>query len=137
MKILKKVLLYAFFSLAAIVALPFLFVELRNFFSFEFLNMNNPFLNGLAYFSRVIYFLLFLALPVFAILFMASKRKFCIILFAVAIVMFIGALLSLKLYQSFISLILIGVSFVELALISIGFFSKEKAESSASCPINE
>lgn len=135
MKILKKVLLYAFFGLAAIVALPFLFVELRNFFSFEFLNMNNPFLNGLAYFSRVIYFLLFLALAVFTILFMASKRKFCIILFAVAVVMFVGALLSLKLYESYISLILIGITFFQLAFISIGYFRKEKDEEN-SCRID-
>ena len=135
MRILRNVLLYIYFGLVAIVSLPFLFVELRNFFSFEFLNMNDPFLNGLAYFSRSIYFLLMLALAVFTILFIASKRKFCIILFITALTLFVGALLSLKLYESYISLILIGVTFLQLAFISIGFFKKE--EEKESCPINK
>ena len=136
MKILKKVLLYFYFGLVGIISLPFLFVEFRNFFSFEFINMNNPFINGLAYFSRSIYFLLLLALAVFTILFVASKRKFCIILFAVASVLFIGALLSLILYEYYVSLILIVVTLIQLIIISIGFFRKEKGEEISSCPIN-
>ena len=75
-----------------------------------------------------------LALAVFTILFIASKRKFCIILFITALTLFVGALLSLKLYESYISLILIGVTFLQLAFISIGFFKKE--EEKESCPIN-
>lgn len=135
MKILKKVLLYFYFGLVGIISLPFLFVELRNFFSFEFLNMNNPFLNGLAYFSRSLYFLLMLALAVFTILFIASKRKFCIILFITALALFVGALLSLILFEYYISLILIVVTLIQLVIISFGFFKKE--EEKESCPINK
>lgn len=135
MKILKKVLLYFYFGLVGVVSLPFIFVELRNFFSFEFLNMNNPFLNGLAYFSRSLYFLLMLALAVFTILFIASKRQFCIILFATAVALFIGALLSLLLFEYYVSLILIVITLIQLVIISIGFFKKE--EEKESCPINK
>ena len=135
MKILKKVLLYFYFGLVGVVSLPFIFVELRNFFSFEFLNMNNPFLNGLAYFSRSLYFLLMLALAVFTILFITSKRQFCIILFATAVALFIGALLSLLLFEYYVSLILIVITLIQLVIISIGFFKKE--EEKESCPINK
>ena len=125
MRILRNVLLYIYFGIVAIVSLPFLFVELRNFFSFEFMNMNSPFLNGLAYFSRSIYFLLMLALAVFTILFMT------------AVALFVGAILSLKLYESYISLILIGMTFFQLAFISIGFFKKGKEEEPFSCLVND
>ena len=137
MRILRNVLLYIYFGIVAIVSLPFLFVELRNFFSFEFMNMNSPFLNGLAYSSRSLYFLLMLALAVFTILFIATKRKFCIILFMTAVALFAGAIFSLKLYESYISLILIGVTFFQLAFISIGFFKKGKEEEPSSCLVND
>ena len=125
MRILRNVLLYIYFGIVAIFSLPFLFVELRNFFSFEFMNMNSPFLNGLAYFSRSLYFLLMLALAVFTILFMT------------AVALFVGAIFSLKLYESYISLILIGVTFFQLAFISIGFFKKGKEEEPSSCLVND
>ena len=137
MKILKKVLLYILFGFTGVLALPFIFVEFRNFFSFEFMNMNNPFINGLAYLSRSIYFLLILALAVFAILFIASKRKFCIILFAVSVSLLVGALLSLLFFEYYVSLVLIFVTLIQLIPISVGFFKKEKAVEPASCPLNE
>ena len=76
-----------------------------------------------------------LAVAVFVILFIATKRKFCIILFMTAVALFAGAIFSLKLYESYISLILIGFTFLQLAFISIGFFKKE--EEKESCPINK
>lgn len=136
MKLFKNILLYIYFGLVGIISLPFIFVEARNFFSFEFINMNNSFVNGLIYFNRFIYFLLLLFLAVFTILFIASKRKFCIILFATAVALFIGALFSLKIFETYISLILIALTFFQLAFISIGYFRKEKEEEPSSCPIN-
>ena len=109
-----------------LIAIPFMVVEFRNFFSFEFVYMNNPFVSGLAYLLRAIYFLLILTLAVFSILFIVNKKKFCIILFATGASLFIGALLSLFLYEWYISLIIIFITLVQLIIISIGFFKKEK-----------
>ena len=88
--------------------------------------MNNPYVSGLAYLLRAIYFLLILTLAVFSILFIINKKKFCIILFATGVSLFIGALLSLFLYEWYISLIIIFITLVQLIIISIGFFKKEK-----------
>lgn len=126
MRILKNVLLYIVFGLMGLIAIPFMVVEFRNFFAFEFIYMNNPFVSGLAYLLRAIYFLLILTLAVFSILFIINKKKFCIILFATGVSLFIGALLSLFLYEWYISLIIIFITLVQLIIISIGFFKKEK-----------
>ena len=126
MRILKNVLLYIVFGLMGLIAIPFMVVEFRNFFTFEFIYMNNPFVSGLAYLLRAIYFLLILTLAVFSILFIINKKKFCIILFATGVSLFIGALLSLFLYEWYISLIIIFITLVQLIIISIGFFKKEK-----------
>ena len=126
MKTLKNILLYIVLGLMGFIAIPFMFVELRNFFSFEFVNLNNPFLSGLGYFLRAMYFFLILTLSVFTILFIINKKKICIILFATAVSLFIGALLSLLFYEYYISLILIFITLVQLVIISIGFFKKEK-----------
>ena len=126
MKTLKNILLYIVLGLMGFIAIPFMFVELRNFFSFEFVNLNNQFLSGLGYFLRAIYFFLILTLSVFTILFLFNKKKICIILFATAVSLFIGALLSLLFYEYYISLILIFITLVQLIIISIGFFKKEK-----------
>ena len=126
MRILKNVLLYIVFGLMGLIAIPFMVVEFRNFFTFEFVYMNNPFVSGLAYLLRAIYFLLILTLAVFSILFIINKKKFCIILFATGVSLFIGALLSLFLYEWYISLIIIFITLVQLIIISIGFFKKEK-----------
>ncbi len=135
MKTLKNILIYIVFGLMGLISLPFIFVELRNFFSFEFIYLNNPFLSGLGYLLRAIFFLLIFVQALFPILFMINKKKFCIIMFATAVSLFIGALLSLLFYVYYISLIIIFITLVELVIISIGFFKKEKAEISA-CPIN-
>ena len=108
------------------LAVPFIFVEFRNFFSFDFIYTNNPFVSGLAYFLRGIYFLLILTLSVFTILFIINKKKICIILFATAVSLFIGALLSLIFCEYYISLIIILSTLVQLIIISVGFFKKEK-----------
>ena len=126
MKTLKNVLLSIVFALMGLISVPFIVVEFRNFFSFEFIYMNNPFVNGLAYFLKGLYFLLILALAVFSILFIASKRKFCIILFATASSLFIGALLSLLFFEYYVSLVIIFITLIQLIIISIGFFKKEK-----------
>ena len=126
MKSLKNVLLCIALGLMGFIALPFIFVEFRAFFSFDFIYTNNPFASGLAYFLRGIYFLLILALAVFTILFIVDKKKICIILFATAVSLFAGALLSLVFYEYYISLILIFITLVQLVIISFGFFKKEK-----------
>ena len=126
MKTLKNILLYIVLGLMGFIAIPFMFVELRNFFSFEFVNLNNPFLSGLGYFLRAMYFFLILTLSVFTILFIINNKKICIILFATSVSLFIGALLSLLFYEYYISLILIFITLVQLIIISIGFFKKEQ-----------
>ena len=126
MKPLKNVLLCIALGLMGFIALPFIFVEFRAFFSFDFIYTNNPFASGLAYFLRGMYFLLILALAVFTILFIINKKKICIILFAIAVSLFVGALLSLIFYEYYISLILIFITLVQLVIISFGFFKKEK-----------
>lgn len=126
MKNLKNVLLIIVMGLMGFIALPFIFVELRAFFSFDFIYTNNPFASGLAYLLRGNYFLLILTLSVFTILFIIHKKKFCIILFALAVSLFIGALLSLIFYEYYVSLVLIFITLVQLVIIAPGFFKKEK-----------
>ena len=113
-------------GLMGFLAIPFMFVEFRNFFSFDFMYTHNPFVSGLAYFLRGIYFLLIFVQALFTILFIANNKKICIILFATQVSLFIGALLSLLFYEYYISLILIFITLVMLVIISIGFFKKEK-----------
>lgn len=125
MKTLKNVLLSVVLALMGLISVPFIFVEFRHFFTFEYVNMNDPFMTGLSYLLRGLYFLLILTLSVFTILFIAHKKKFCIILFATSVSLFIGALLSLIFYEYYISLILIFITLVQLVIISIGFFKKE------------
>ena len=126
MKTLKKVLLCIVIGLMGFLAIPFIFVEFRNFFSFDFIYTHSPFASGLAYFLRGLYFLLILVQAVMVILFLAHKKKFCIILFATQVSLFIGALLSLLFYEYYVSLILIFITAVMLTIISIGFFKKEQ-----------
>ena len=125
MKTLKNILLYIVLGLMGFLAIPFMFVEFRNFFSFDFIYINNPFASGLAYFLRGIYFLLILVQSVFTILFIINKKKICIILFATQASLFIGALLSLVFYEYYISLIIIFITLIQLIIISFGFFKKE------------
>ena len=113
-------------GLMGFLAIPFMFVEFRAFFSFDFMYTHNPFVSGLAYLLRGIYFLLIFVQALFTILFIANKKKICIILFATQVSLFIGALLSLLFYEYYISLILIFITLVMLVIISIGFFKKEK-----------
>ena len=126
MKTLKNILIYIVMGLMGFLAIPFMFVEFRAFFSFDFMHTHNPFVSGLAYFLRGIYFLLIFVQALFTILFIANKKKICIILFATQVSLFIGALLSLLFYEYYISLILIFITLVMLVIISIGFFKKEK-----------
>ena len=135
MKTLKNVLLCVVLGLMGFIAIPFIFVEFRNFFSFDFIYTHSPFLSGLAYFLRGIYFLLILTLAVFTILFIVNKKKICIILFATGASLFVGAILSLLFYDWYISLILIFITVIQLTIISFGFFKKE--EEKESCPINK
>ena len=126
MKALKNILLYIVLGIMGFLAIPFMFVEFRNFFSFDFMLTNSPFASGLAYFLRGLYFLLILVQAVFTILFIANKKKICIILFATQASLFIGALLSLLFYEYYISLIIIFVTLIQFIIISFGFFKKEK-----------
>ena len=126
MKTLKNILLYVVLGLMGFIAIPFIFVEYRNFFSFDFIYVNNPFASGLAYFLRGLYFLLILFQSVFTILFIVNTKKICIILFATQASLFLGALLSLLFYEYYISLIIIFITLIQLIIISFGFFRKEK-----------
>lgn len=126
MKTLKNVLIYIVMGLMGFLALPFIFVEFRNFFSFDFIYTNSPFASGLAYLLRGIYFLLILVQSVFTILFIINKKKICIILFATQASLFIGALISLLFFEYYISLIIIFVTLIQFIIISFGFFKKEK-----------
>ena len=125
MKTLKTVLLCLALGFTGLVSLPFIFVEFRHFFSFDFIYMYNAFSAGLGYFLRGIYFLLILTLAVFTILFTIFKKKYCIILFATGLSLLLGALLSLLFYEYYVSLILIFITLIQLIIISVGFFKKE------------
>ena len=127
MTTLKKVLLFIVLGLMGLIAVPFIFIEFRNLFSFDYMYTNNAFLSALSYLSRGMYFFLIFALSVFTILFIIGKKKFCIILFATAVSLLIGAFLSLLFYEYYFSLLLIFATLVQLIIISVGFFKKEKA----------
>ena len=126
MKILKAVLVYLGLAIASLVALVFAFVELRSLFAGDFLLMNSPFLGALAYFLRGLYFLLIITLCVFIVLFRLNHKKICIILFASAITLFIGAFISLVFYDYYVSLVIILITSILVAITAIGFFKKEQ-----------
>ena len=131
MRILERVLVYLGLTLASIVALLFTFVEWRSLFAGDFLLFNSPFLGALSYFLRGLYFLLILTLCVFIVLFRTHHKKICIILFAGAVSLLVGALLSLFFYDYYVSLVIILVTSILVAITAIGFFKKEEQ----SCPI--
>ena len=130
---MKNVLLYIGLGLASLVALLFAFVEFRSLFAGDFLLFNNAFLGALAYFLRGLYFLLIITLVVFIILFKTHQKKICIILFAGAISLFVGACLSLLFYEYFVSLVIMFITLILVVITSIGFFKKEEAEASSCC----
>ena len=133
MRLVKSILLYAFLGVLSIVALLFAFVELRSLFAGDFRLFNNPFLGGLAYFLRGLYYLLIVTLCVFIVLFRTHHKKYCIILFAVAVSLLIGALLSLMFYDYYISLVIIFVTAILVTIVSIGFFSKKEQQACEVC----
>ena len=126
MRILKAALVYLGLAIASLVALVFAFVELRSLFAGDFLLMNSPFLGALAYFLRGLYFLLIITLCVFIVLFRLNHKKICIILFASAIALFIGAFISLVFYDYYVSLVIILITSILVAITAIGFFKKEQ-----------
>ena len=126
MKILKEVLIYLGISVALLVAFIFAFLEFRSLFAGDFLLFNKPFLGGLAYFLRGLYFLLIITLCVFIVLFRIHHKKICIILFAGSISLLIGAFLSLVFYDYYVSLVIILITAILVAITSIGFFKKEQ-----------
>ena len=126
MKILKAVLTYFGLVIASLIGMLFAFVELRSLFAGDFLLMNSPFLGALGYFLRGLYFLLIITLSVFIVLFRTHNKKICIILFAAAVSLLAGALLSLLFYDYFVSIVIIVASFILVAITSIGFFKKEE-----------
>ena len=133
MRLVKSILVYLGLAIASLVALVFAFVELRSLFAGDFLLFNNPFLGALAYLLRGLYFLLIITLCVFIVLFRVHKKKICIILFAAAISLLIGAFLSLIFYDYYVSLVIIFITLILMAITSIGFFKKEEQ---TSCPLN-
>ena len=126
MKILERVLVYLGLALASIVALLFTFVEWRSLFAGDFLLFNSPFLGALSYFLRGLYFLLILTLCVFIVLFRTHHKKICIILFAGAISLLVGAFLTLFFYDYYVSLVIILVTSILVAITAVGFFKKEE-----------
>ena len=131
MRILKAVLVYLGLTIASLVALVFTFVEWRSLFAGDFLLMNSPFLGALAYFLRGLYYLLIITLCVFIVLFRVHHKKICIILFAAAISLFIGALMTLAFYVYYVSLVVMLVTLILVVITSIGFFKKEGEQ----CPV--
>ena len=129
MKILERVLVYLGLTLASIVALLFTFVEWRSLFAGDFLLFNSPFLGALSYFLRGLYFLLILTLCVFIVLFRTHHKKICIILFAGAVSLLVGAFLSLFFYDYYVSLVIILVTSILVAITAVGFFKKEEGQS--------
>ena len=129
MRILERVLVYLGLALASIVALLFTFVEWRSLFAGDFLLFNSPFLGALSYFLRGLYFLFILALCVFIVLFRTHHKKICIILFAGAISLLIGAFLTLFFYDYYVSLVIILVTSILVAITAVGFFKKEDQQS--------
>ena len=125
MRILKVIPLYLGLAFTSLIATVFAFVELRSLFAGDFLLFNVPFLGALAYFLRGLYFSLIITLCVFIVLFRMHHKKICIILFALAISLFIGALLSLIFYEYFVSLVIIFITLILVVITSIGFFKKE------------
>ena len=126
MRTFKSVLLYIGLTLISIVASVFAFVELRSLFAGDFRLFNNAFLGGLSYFLRGLYFLLIFTLCVFIVLFRTHHKKICIILFASAVSLLIGALLSLMFYEYYVSLVLILITGILVIITSVGFFGKEE-----------
>ena len=126
MRILKAALVYLGLAIASLVALVFAFVELRSLFAGDFLLMNSPFLGAFAYLLRGLYFLLIITLCVFIVLFRLNHKKICIILFASAIALFIGAFISLVFYDYYVSLVIILITSILVAITAIGFFKKEQ-----------
>ena len=124
MKILERVLVYLGLTLASIVALLFTFVEWRSLFAGDFLLFNNPFLGALSYFLRGLYFLLILTLCVFIVLFRTHHKKICIILFAGAVSLLVGAFFTLLFYEYYVSLVIILVTSILVAITAVGFFKK-------------
>ena len=128
MKIAKNILLYFLLALIIIVAFAFAFIELRTLFAGDFKLFNNVFTGGLAYFSRGLYYLLIIALCVAIIVFNIKHKKICIILYAGAITLFVGALFSLSFYDYLIALPIILINLILVVITSVGFFKKEKSE---------
>ena len=129
MRILERVLVYLGLALASIVALLFTFVEWRSLFAGDFLLFNNPFLGALSYFLRGLYFLLILTLCVFIVLFRTHHKKICIILFAGAVSLLVGAFFTLLFYEYYVSLVIILVTSILVAITAVGFFKKEDQQS--------
>ena len=129
MKVLERILVYIGLVLASIVGTLFLFVEWRSLFAGDFLLFNSPFLGALAYFLRGLYFLLIITLSVFIVLFRTHHKKICIILFASAVSLLVGALLSLLFYDYYVSLVIILVTTILVAITAVGFFKKEEGQS--------
>ena len=132
MNILKNILLYACLTIVSVVALVFAFVEFRSLFAGDFSLFNNAFVGFLTYLFRGLYFLLIITLVVFIILFKTHQKKICVILFAGAVSLLIGALLTLLFYDYFVSLVIIFITALLVGVTGVGFFSKEKPDS---CPI--
>ena len=125
MKVVKTILVSLGLFITSLVAIVFTFVEFRCLFAGDFLLMNSPFIGFLAYFFRGFYYLSIITLCVFIVLFMTHKKKICIILFATAVALFIGALLTFIFYDWFVSLAVVAITLIPLIITSIGFFKKD------------
>ena len=126
MRILERVLVYLGLTLTSIVALLFTFVEWRSLFAGDFLLFNSPFLGALSCFLRGLYFLSILTLCVFIVLFRTHHKKICIILFAGAVSLLVGAFLTLLFYDYYVSLVIVFVTSILVAITAVGFFKKEE-----------
>ena len=126
MRILKNILLYVALVLVIIIAFAFAFIELRTLFAGDFKLFNNAVSGGFAYFFRGLYFLMIIALSVTIIIFNIKHKKICIILFAGALSLFVGALFTFLFYDYFVTLAILFINLILVGITSVGFFKKEQ-----------
>ena len=126
MKAIKSVLVCLGLALAYLVALVFMFLELRSLLLGDFILMENAALSFLTYLFKGLYFASICALCIFIFLFRVRKKRICIVLFMMSIGLLIGAIVSLIHFVYYVSLVLIAINLILVAITSIGFFKREK-----------
>ena len=122
MKLFEIILKYAGLLISTLVALVFAFLEFRTLFAGDVSLANVPWMSAIQYLCRGLYFLTIIALCVFILLFNINKKNICIILFAGAVALLIGAFLSFLFYHWFVALAIVAINAITTTITAIGFF---------------